>query len=159
MRKLIRPTESSSLRADRINAPPRAVRLWNIATHEPLGEPLREDAAVLDVAFSPDGTTLASAGSGDAVRLWDVATHKPLGKPLREQGSVYAVAFSPDGRTLASAGDNSDSTKGIVRLWKGILWADPTDLQAQVCRLVGGTLTRTEWKVLAPGIRYRSSCG
>jgi hypothetical protein len=68
--------------------------------------------AVESVAFSPDGTTLASGGDDNSVRLWDVASHRQVGSPLIDDSGFSSVAFSPDGKTLASgSGDNS------VRLW------------------------------------------
>jgi WD40 repeat protein len=70
-------------------------------------------AAVYDVAFSPDGQTLASASRDGAVILRDVARRQPLGEPLRRHTNpVFGVAFSPDGQTLASAGGG-----GTVILW------------------------------------------
>ena len=68
---------------------------------------------VYSVAFSRDGTTLASASSDGTVILWDVAEGTPRGKLLEgHQGPVYSVAFSRDGTTLASA-----SSDGTVILW------------------------------------------
>jgi WD40 repeat protein/energy-coupling factor transporter ATP-binding protein EcfA2 len=68
---------------------------------------------VRDAAFSPDGSTVATASLDGTIRLWNVATGEPRASPLRgHTGGVTAVAFSPDGRTLASGGDDR-----TVRLW------------------------------------------
>ncbi|HEY1368570.1 MAG TPA: hypothetical protein VGF23_15725 [Gaiellaceae bacterium] len=70
--------------------------------------------AVRAVAFSPDGSVLASASDDGTLRLWNVRTHQGIGQPLRGHGDggVNGVAFSPDGTMLASGGDD-----GTVRLW------------------------------------------
>jgi len=67
--------------------------------------------AVWDVAFSPDGRLLASAGYDRTVRLWDPATGSRLRTLTGHTSDVSGVAFSPDGRLLATA------TGSAVRLW------------------------------------------
>ena len=88
------------------------VKLWDIARRENIAI-LRHMEAVYSVAFSPDGTTLASAGGGYAgiVRLWDVETRESIAT-LRHAGLVTSVSFSPDGTILASGASDT-----MVRLW------------------------------------------
>src|SRR5689334_9581856 len=58
------------------------------------------------VAFSPDGTRIASAGGdGDAtVKLWDSQTGELLRSLIGHERGVYNLVFSRDGERLASAG-------------------------------------------------------
>ncbi len=84
------------------------IRLWDVATGQPRGEPLSgHKGLVWDIAFSPDGSRLVSAGNDDQVVVWDVAAGRQAGFHFDDHDSpVYAVAVSPDGQTVASAGDD-----------------------------------------------------
>jgi RNA polymerase sigma factor (sigma-70 family) len=94
--------------------------LWDTATGKQLAEWLanepgteRYGAGVRAMAFSPEGTLLASGGGDRTIALWNVATRTLLTRLHGHPRGVSAVAFSPSGRMLASGGDD-----GTVRLWE-----------------------------------------
>lgn len=68
---------------------------------------------VLSVAFSSDGTLLASAGDDQLVRLWEVGTGQCSHLLEGHNDCVWSVAFSPDSTLLASGGDDK-----LVRIWE-----------------------------------------
>jgi WD40 repeat protein len=67
-------------------------------------------SSVHSVAFSPDGTRLASASSDGTVKVWDLGTHREV-LTFEYTGGVRIVAFSPDGTRLAA------SDRRTVAVW------------------------------------------
>jgi len=65
------------------------------------------------VAFSPDGTKIASASFDKSVRIWNGRTGKYLATLRGHVGAVYQCHWSADSRYLVSG--SKDST---VKIWK-----------------------------------------
>jgi serine/threonine protein kinase len=91
---------------DLVNKPKSLSRTLHFDHESPLPN-------VMDVAFSPDGSTLAVSRNNGTVRLWDVASGGVLRtwQASTDGPDEVAVAFSPDGRTLAS------SSSHAIKLW------------------------------------------
>jgi WD40 repeat protein len=67
------------------------------------------------IAFSPDGSLMASGDDGGNVTIWDVAARSRQWSYKGSDAEVWGLAFSPDGRTLAAACGDAK-----VRLWDPI---------------------------------------
>jgi len=77
----------------------------------------RPEALVWQLAFSPDGNLLASAGGDATVRVWQVDSGRLLTTLSGHTAAVTSVGFSPDGRWLSSGG-----LDGTVILWSAAPW-------------------------------------
>ncbi|MDH3671449.1 MAG: TIR domain-containing protein, partial [Gammaproteobacteria bacterium] len=70
---------------------------------------------VWSVAFSPDGTRLATASDDKTVRVWDALSGQALHVLQGHTDSVRSVAFSPDGTRIVTG--SSDNT---ARVWDAL---------------------------------------
>jgi WD40 repeat protein len=91
------------------------LRLWDI-THDRLLKTMPHNTWVWRLAFSPDGSRLASGTTDNVVSLWDVATGQCLKVLKGEEEGCSSIAFSPDGRVLAGTYHHQ------VRLWDTDTW-------------------------------------
>jgi WD40 repeat protein/energy-coupling factor transporter ATP-binding protein EcfA2 len=105
------------------------VEVWDPAAGRRVATLAGSAGVVLDVAFSADGSRLATSGQDGTVRIWDPASGEEL-LVLRGQYPAFSVAFSPDGSQLASVGSD-----GVVRVWA-------LDL-AELVQIAEDELTRT----------------
>ena len=83
----------------------------------------QQDAPVLSIAFSPDGSTLAVGGSDrlgpqkrGQIKMFQLKTGGLVRVIFAPADGTDALAFSSDGKTLLSAGNGADGT-GILVLW------------------------------------------
>ena len=73
----------------------------------------RHPFPLLTVAWSPEGSRIASAGISHEVWIWDATDGRMLTILRQQRAGVNMVAWSPDGTRLAAAGK-----KGGIHLWE-----------------------------------------
>jgi WD40 repeat protein len=79
------------------------IRVLDGKTGEPVWTHVGRRGFMHQLAFSPDGRTLAGDTSGD-VKLWDARSGELKQSLKPKVGTVWALAFSPDNRLLAGCG-------------------------------------------------------
>ncbi len=88
------------------------VLLWDTATHQLVRKIDAHRDNVLDMAFSPDDTLIATASYDKHVMIWNTQDGSLRNDLTDHVDAVYSLAFSPDGTYLATgAGDRT------VKLW------------------------------------------
>jgi len=103
-------------------------QLLDARTLAPVSKPFTATSTgtVESVAYSPDGSTIATSADDGSVRLWSVTdpAHPRQLSAVRDSGdSVYTIAFAPNGRILAAT-----SLDDFTRLWNVVNPARPQQL-------------------------------
>ncbi|KAK3349952.1 WD40-repeat-containing domain protein [Lasiosphaeria hispida] len=87
---------------------PVVEQVWNLCLQTFEGH----SDSVRSVAFSPDGSRVASGSDDRTIRIWDARSGKEVQKLEGHSNWVWSVAFSPDGSRVASG--SGDTT---IRIW------------------------------------------
>jgi WD40 repeat protein len=94
---------------------PRSVQLWDLARVQQRARVFL-DAAVSELAFTPDGASLLAASGDGSVRVWEARTGEERAR-MRHGTWLLAMALAPDGGRLAAASPQLDSA---------VVWDVPT---------------------------------
>ncbi len=88
------------------------IELWDVAAHARTGNLVGHHASMFEIAFSPDGRSVASAGGTggpmddpSCIKIWDPAAGAVTAVlPTVDLFDNHAIAFSADGARLFSGG-------------------------------------------------------
>jgi len=110
---------------------------------------MRQGDAVSQVAFSPDGSKLASSSHDGTVKIWDLGNGREIRTYREQKDKIRCVAWSPDGFLIASGGGKD------IHLW------DPDNGQRKTILkghtgMVNSVAFRDDGKALVSGSDDRS---
>lgn len=88
------------------------LRLYDVASGRLLWQATEHEHLVTAVTFTPDGTTVISAGFGGSVHLHEAATGRHLTSLEGHSAAIRCLALTPNGRLLATAGKDK-----VIRFW------------------------------------------
>lgn len=89
------------------------IRFWDVKAGK-VARSIKGHTAVIEaIAFSADGSKLATAGEDETAIIWDVKAGKALQTLKGHKGKILAVTFNKDGSKLATAGADSE-----VKIWE-----------------------------------------
>lgn len=93
------------------DAMPGAARVWDVATLQPLTNPIPHEGTVSLAVFSPDATRVLTVCKAVA-QVWDVSTGRPIGLRMLHLDHIWSAAFNRHGDCIVTS-----SSDGTARLW------------------------------------------
>jgi WD40 repeat protein len=114
--------------------------LWDVVTGKEIRRFEGHSEEVSDVAFSPDGRFILTAGDDRFVILWDASTGKMIRKLESPLANGSSASFSSDGRFILTG-----SQDGAMAVWD-------FDSGQELCRLI--SFENGDWVVTAPDGRF-----
>ncbi len=109
-----------------------AIRIWNADNGRFISQITNLSDVVGDLAFSPDGTILASISHipengalEHQIFIWNFPALTPITQLSGHDMNPQGIAFSPNGQFLASAGSDNRLLVWSTATWSQIAWIVP----------------------------------
>jgi eukaryotic-like serine/threonine-protein kinase len=133
----------------------KAAKVWDVKTGAEIASFTGHSHGVHDLAFSPDGQTIASVGgtyrgpNSAEVKLWDAMTGHESASLDGHTSLVTAVAYFPGGRRLATASDDR-----TIKLWDTVTHEDVFTLRGHTSGVVSLAISHDGRQIVSGSIDY-----
>jgi WD40 repeat protein len=122
-------------------------QVWDVATGQKIGQPMRHADWVHTAEFSPDGTKVVTASWDGTARVWDAQTGVQIGSAMQhdvsiEGGKVNSAYFSADGTEIVTASWDHTS-----RIWDATNPAHP-EIGKPLVHQLPGAVSETVWTAM-----------
>jgi WD40 repeat protein len=123
------------------------IRIWDPISGEEIVR-MVHNSWVKDLAWSPDGKYILSAGWDNIVRVWDANNGIEIGR-IAHESPVMQIRFTPDGKKVITI-----SGEGIYQIsyWR------PEDIISEGCLRVTRNLSLLEWNQYFGNTEYHATC-
>ncbi|MBI1315031.1 hypothetical protein GC176_27385 [bacterium] len=128
------------------------IRVWQVVSREkPQINPLlfariAHDGAVIQLAFSPDGSRLVSIADDQTTRLWDTAEFTELASLVPQPDVASALAMARDGRSFVVG--RSDGTLERISLPDVSADSSPGNTETPKAMTQPVSITNADWTTL-----------
>lgn len=124
------------------------IHLWNVQTGQLLDRLSGHEGPIATLAFTPDGSTLASGSWDRTIRLWSIFSRTQSSEPLQLTSDLLCIAIRPDSSQLAAA-----TLDGQLTFWTLSTSTQSSVLDARRDISGGRSLTSRRTAANSPGTK------